>query len=329
MLRQLGLLLTFTCASFAQDLTLYSNREPGLLKPVLESFTKATGVKINVLFIDKGVIERLEAEGQASQADIVLLTDAALLEQAKAKALTTPLDVKLTAQVPKAYKDGDAAWVGLTQRARLLYVSQERFKETSLTYEALAEPRFKGKICIRSGQHPYNLSLFAAAIAHMGEEKAQKWLEGVKANLARPAGGGDRDVARDVAAGLCDIGIANSYYYGLMLQDAKQKQWAQAVRPLFPTFVSGGTHINLSGAFIAKQSKNPDGAKKLLAYFLSPEAQTSFAELNFENPVIAGVKGNALTAQMGTYTPDPLPLAKIVALRKQASELVEKIGFDK
>jgi iron(III) transport system substrate-binding protein len=322
-------LALFATTSFAQDITLYSNREPGLLKPVLDNFTKTTNIKVNVLFIDKGVIERLEAEGTSSPADIVLLTDAALLEQAKAKGLTQKLESASVAQVPAAYKDADLSWVGLTQRARLIYASKERVKDDTLTYEDLANPRFKGKICIRSGQHPYNLSLFAAALAHMGEVKAQEWLMGLKANLARPAGGGDRDVARDIAAGLCDIGIANSYYFGLMAQDEKQKAWVSSLKPIFATFKGDGTHINVSGAFITKNAKNLDAAKKLLTFMLSPSAQSDFVNLNFESPVITGVKGNETIQGMGNYKPDSLPLSQIVSKRKEASELVEKVGFDK
>jgi len=202
------------------------------------------------------------------------------------------------------------------------------------TYEDLAKPEWKGRVCIRSGQHPYNISLIAAMIAHAGETATEAWLLGVKANLARTATGGDRDVARDILAGICDIGIANAYYVGRMKTAAKgdeQRRWGDAIQVLRPTFASApaaGTHVNISGAALARHAPNRDNAVKLLEFLLGDAAQSQYAQANFEVPVKAGVALDPVVASFGELTVDPLPIGDIVKQRKLASKLVDRVGFD-
>jgi iron(III) transport system substrate-binding protein len=201
----------------------------------------------------------------------------------------------------------------------------------AVTYEDLSDPKWKGKVCIRSGQHPYNTALIADYIAHYGAEETEKWLTGLKGNLARKAAGGDREGAKDILGGVCDIAVANSYYVGLMRSGSggdEQKQWADAIKVILPTFKDDGTHVNISGAAVAKHAPNKDEAVKLLEYLVSDEAQKIYAEANYEYPVKAGVAADPLIAELGDLKIDSKPLTEIVANRKAASELVDKVGFD-
>jgi iron(III) transport system substrate-binding protein len=202
-----------------------------------------------------------------------------------------------------------------------------------MTYEDLADPRWRGKVCIRSGQHPYNTALFAAMIAKSGAEETGEYLKGLKANLARRAGGGDRDVARDILAGICDVGVSNTYYAGLMRSGAggpEQKQWGEAVRVILPTFKDGGgTHVNISGAALAKHAPNRAEAVKLLEFLATPEAQQIYAKANYEYPVRPGVEPDPIVASFGKLKMDPTPLGEVAANREEASLLVDRIGLDR
>jgi iron(III) transport system substrate-binding protein len=210
-----------------------------------------------------------------------------------------------------------------------VYASKERVAQDAITYEELADPRWRGRICIRSGQHAYNIALIGAMVAKLGPEKARDWLEGVKANLARKPSGGDRDVAKDIAAGVCDIGLGNTYYVGLMRKDDTQKAWAEAIKIIMPTFGdSGGTHVNLSGLVIAKHAPHRDNAIRLAEFLVSDEAQEIYAEANNEYPVREGVRLSETVASFGLLKPDTLPLATIAGHRKTASEMVDEVGFD-
>lgn len=211
----------------------------------------------------------------------------------------------------------------------MIYASKDRVKQDKITYEELADPKWKGKICIRSGQHIYNNALFAAYTAKHGEAKAEEWLRGVKANLAQKPSGGDREAARDVAAGKCDIGIGNTYYWALMMNnDPEKKPWAEATRVILPTFEGGGTHVNLSGVLLAKHAPNKANGIKLIEWLVSEQAQQMYADQNYEYPVRSGVPINSTIAGYGKLGPDPLPIAKIAANRKAAASLVDKVGFD-
>ena len=313
------------------DVNVYTTREPGLIKPLLEAFEQKTGEKVNTVFLKDGLAERVAAEGTNSPADVLMTVDFGNLVDLKEKGLTQKVSSSvLDAAIPKQLRDADGEWYALSVRARVLYAAKN-LDLKSFTYEELSDPKWKGKLCIRAGQHPYNTALIADYIAHHGAEKAETWLTGVKANLARKAAGGDRDVAKDILGGICDIGVGNSYYVGLMRSGKggpEQVEWGKAIKVILPTFETGGTQVNVSGAAIAKHSPNKDAAVKLLEYLVSDEEQAIYAKGNFEYPVKPGAKPDPLIAELGTLTPDTTPLADIAKHRKEASRLVDKVGFD-
>jgi len=315
--------------ALAAELNLYTHREPGLIKPLLERFTAETGIAVNVVFAGAGLAERIQSEGANSPADMLLSVDVATLTQAVRLGIAQPLtSPKLEAAVPPQFRAKDGAWLGVSARARVIYAAKDRVKDESLTYEDLANPRFRGKICTRSGQHSYNIGLIGAAIAHLGEEKAADWLKGLRANLAKKPSGGDRDVAKDIAAGLCDLGLGNTYYVGLMNNDANQKLWADAIRVIMPRFRDGGTHVNISGLILTKSAKNKAEALRFAEWLVGPEAQRIYAAQNFEYPLVAGVPVEPFIASFGALVPDNVPLETIAGYGKKASELVDKVGFD-
>jgi iron(III) transport system substrate-binding protein len=322
----------FTAApASAQELNLYTTREPGLITPLIEAFTKSTGIKVNTIFVKDGLPERLVAEGANSPADVLMAVDFGNMTDLVEKGLTQPVkSAELEKAVPANLRGKNGEWFALSLRARVLYAAKD-LDLSSFTYEQLADPKWKGKICTRSGQHPYNTALIAAYIAHHGEAKAEQWLRGVKANLARKATGGDRDVARDIMGGICDIGVGNSYYVGLMRSGrggAEQEKWGAAIKVILPTFEGGGTHVNISGAAVAKNAPHRDAAVRFIEYLVSPDAQKIYAEANFEFPVRQGATIHPIIKALGDLKVDPVLLADIARHRVAASKLVDKVGFD-
>lgn len=315
----------------AQEVNLYTTREPGLMKPLIDAFTKATGIKVNSIFVKDGLAERVAAEGAQSPADVLMTVDVGGLVDLVEKGLTQPVkSAVLEKAIPPQLRAADGQWFTLSTRARVLYTAKG-LNLASFTYEQLADPKWKGKVCIRSGQHPYNTALIAAFLAKHGEAKTEQWLRGVKANLARKATGGDRDVARDIMGGICDIGIANSYYVGVMRSGSggpEQKKWGDAIDVVLPTFEGGGTHVNISGAAIARHAPNRAAAQRFLEYLVTDEAQKIYAEMNYEYPVTAGAAIHPLIKSLGTLKVDSLPLTEVAKLRATASKLVDKVGFD-
>lgn len=313
------------------DVNLYTTREPGLIKPLLDAFEAKTGVKVNTVFLKDGLAERVAAEGANSPADVLMMVDFGNLVDLKEKGLTQAVSSPaLDAAIPAQLRDADGHWFGLSVRARVVYAAKDAGVD-AIKYEDLADPKWKGKVCIRSGQHPYNTALIADYIAHHGAAKAEEWLKAVKANLAKKPAGGDRDVAKDILGGICDVGVANSYYVGLMRSGKggpEQAEWGKAIKVILPTFSDGGTHVNVSGAAIAKHSPNKAEAVKLLEYLVSDEEQAIYAKGNYEYPVKPGAKPDPLIAELGTLDPDKTPLATIAKHRKEASQLVDKVGFD-
>lgn len=311
------------------EVNIYSYREPGLIDPLLATFSKKTGIKTNVVFATNGLVERLAAEGKNSPADLLLTNESGLLLQAAAAGVTQPVSSPtLDGAIPAQLRDTSGHWFGLTRRARVVYASRDRVKQNAITYEELADPKWRNKICIRSGQHTYNVALVASMIAHHGEAETEKWLTGLKANLARRPAGGDREGVRDVQAGLCDLAVGNTYYMAAMLKNPDQKPWADAVRIIFPNAADRGTHVNVSGMAMTANAPNKANALRLMEFLASPEAQKIYAEANGEYPAAEGVPASALVESWGTLHADPLPLTKIAALRKQASELIDRVQFD-
>jgi iron(III) transport system substrate-binding protein len=310
----------------------YSYRQPYLIEPLLDAFTQETGIEVNVIFAEKGLIERIEAEGRNSPADVLLTTDIGNLTQATQSGIAQPIrSAALDAAIPQAYRAKDDQWVGLTRRARVVYASKDRVKPETITYEELADPKWRGKICIRSGQHVYNVALIASMIAAHGEAETERWLKGVKANLARKPAGDDRMQVKGVYSGECDLAIGNTYYMGAMLKNEKepvQKEWANSVNMLFPNTNDRGTHVNLSGAVLAKNAPHRDDAVKLMEFLASDEGQEMYADVNNEYPVKEGVPWSPLVQSWGSFKSDPISLNDVAALRKKASELVDKVGFD-
>lgn len=316
----------------AQEVNVYTTREPGLFAPLAAAFTARTGIKVNTVFVKDGLAERVAAEGEASPADVLMAVDIGNLVQLVEKGVTQPLKVPaVEAGVPANLRAADDQWAALSLRARMIWADKNLGLKTA-TYESLADPKWKGKICVRSGQHAYNTGLVAAMIAHVGEEKTEAWLKGVKANLARKPGGGDRDVARDILGGICEIGVANSYYMGLMRSGKggpDQQKWGEGVDAILPSFADGGTHVNASGVALAKNAPNAAAARKLVEFLVSEEGQAIYAGQDFEYPVRTGAKVAPVVAAMGDLKADAIPLAQIAQHRKAASLLVDKVGFDR
>lgn len=318
-----------TFPALAQEVNLYTHREPGLIKPLLDKFTAETGLKVNVVFAKAGLAERIQSEGARSPADLLLSVDVSTLTHAAGLGITQNiLTPALEKAIPAAYRAKDGSWVGVSARARVIYASKERVKDSALTYEALAEPRFKGKVCMRSGLHEYNTALIAQSIATRGAAATESWLTGLKANLARKPSGGDRDVAKDIAAGLCDIGLGNTYYVGLMKNDATQQAWADAIKVIVPEFKAGGTNVNISGLALIKTAPHKSDALRLAEWLVGKEAQQLYAARNFEYPVVEGVPVDPSIASFGKPKAEKLDLGAMAAQRKAASELVEKTGLD-
>ncbi|WP_404341087.1 Fe(3+) ABC transporter substrate-binding protein [Pseudoalteromonas mariniglutinosa] len=309
---------------------IYSFRQPFLIKPILDDFTEQTGIKTNVVFAKKGLIERVKREGKHSQADIVLTSNFSALIQLEDLQLTQAINSDIVNRnVPSIFRDSDGQWLALTKRVRNVYSSKQRLGALpELTYEELADPKYKGKICTRSAKHPYNLGLVASMIAHHGEQNTKVWLEGVKANLARKPQGNDRAQVKAVKEGLCDLALGNSYYFGKMMQDEQQKPWADAVHINFPNQQNRGSHINVSGVVMTKYAKNPDNALKLIEFMTSTSAQTMYASVNMEYPVKAGVELSAMVASWGAFKEDTLPLEKISQYRALALQLIDQVKFD-
>ena len=323
----------FGSAALAQgEVNIYSYRQPQLIDPLLKAFTDKTGIKTNVIYAPEGLNERIAAEGNNSPADLLFTVDAGRLSEAKDAGITQPVDSPVLAKaIPAEFRDTGNQWFGLTMRSRVIYASKDRVKQDSITYEELADPKWKGKICIRSGQHVYNTSLIATMIAHKGEAFTEEWLKGVKANLAHKPAGGDREQARDIASGKCDLALGNTYYMALMTNNEKnpeQKEWAKAIKVLFPNAGDRGSHVNISGMALAKHAPNKANAIKLMEFLASDDAQQIYATANNEYPLSPNVKPSPIVQSWGTLKADNLPLDNIAKYRKRASELVDKVNFD-
>jgi iron(III) transport system substrate-binding protein len=303
---------TTTGAEAAEVVNLYSYRQPFLIDPVLERFTAKTGIKVNSVYVKKGMLEKIKAAGANNPADVVLTVDVGRLDELRAADVFDPVqsDV-LNANIPAHLRHPDGLWFALTTRARVALVSKDRIKPGELTSIAdLADPKFKGRICVRSGKHGYNIALIASVIAHDGEAAAEKWLRGLKANLARKPQGNDRAQSKAIYEGICDVAISNTYYMGLMMTNDKkpeQKQWAAAVRLTYLDQDNGrGQHVNVSGAGVLKGAKHRAAAIKLLEFLSGDEAQRIYAEHNHEYPVKPGVPFSQLVQSWGSFKIDTL-----------------------
>lgn len=326
-------------AAQEQVLNLYSARHYATDEALYSNFTKATGIRINrVDSDDAGILARLKAEGTASPADVILLVDAARLYKGEVDGLFKPVKSKvLEDAIPAQYRSAPTAegtsWFGFSTRGRVIVYDKVKVQRADVdTYEELADPKNKGKVCLRSGSHPYNLSLFGAVTEHLGEPKAEAWLKGIVANMARAPKGGDTDQVRAVGAGECQIAVSNTYYIARLLRSDKPEDKAlmERVAVVFPNQQSWGTHLNIAGGAVAKNSKNTAAAVKFLEYLASPQAQDHFANGNNEWPTARGVKVNnpALVAMGGgDFKAETIPLAAVGANLVKVQQMLDRVGF--
>lgn len=330
-------LILFAClvsssALLASEVNLYSARQEALIKPLLDRFTAKTGTEVNLVSGEPdALLQRLKSEGKNSPADLLLTVDVGRLLRAKEAGLLQPVDSALLREaIPAQYRDPEGYWFGISLRARVIVYAKDRITPDQLsTYEALADPKWKGKICVRSSSHVYNQSLVAALIARWGVEKTESWARGLVANLGRPPEGGDRDQIKAVAAGQCDLALINTYYLGNMIHstDATEREAASKVALFWPDQAGLGVHINISGAGVTKAAKNRDSAVRLLEFLVADEAQRWYAETNFEYPVKAGVAVSEVLGGWGEFVPDKLDLSLLGKYNAEALRLMDRAGW--
>ena len=322
---------------------LYSYRQAFLMAPLLEAFTRETGIKVNAVYAKNGILQRLKAEGINSPADAVLAADVTRIDEIAQAGLLAPVSSSVLEQnIGPSYRHPENLWFGLTYRARVIFAHKERIKPGEIkTYEDLADPRFKGRICIRSGKHEYNITLLASMINAHGVEKAENWLKGLKANLARRPQGNDRAQVNAIYEGECDIAVGNSYYFGKMLtnkEKPEEQKWAEAVNIIFPNQPDGtdaknsslgrGAHVNISAAAMTKSAKHQKEAIRLLEFLASDKAQQIYAAENFEYPLKKDVPTHPMVASWGEFKPDSQNLSEIAALHIEATRMMDRVGFD-
>jgi iron(III) transport system substrate-binding protein len=331
------------CAPVAQAqdavLNLYSARHYPSDEALYSGFTKATGIRIQrVDSDDAGILARLRAEGSASPADVVLLVDAARLWRAEVEGLFKPvkskvLDAAVPAQLRAKVTDEGTAWFGFSTRARVIVYDKASVKREDVdTYEELADAKNKGKLCIRSGSHPYNLSLFGSMVEHIGPEKTEGWLKGMVGNMARSPKGGDTDQIKAVASGECAIAVTNSYYLARLMRSTnpEEKAMVERVGVVFPNQSSWGTHINVAGGGVAKNAKNAANAVRFLEYLASPEAQNHFANGNNEWPVVSSLNldNPALKAMTGgSFKSELINISAVGMNQIKVQQMLDRVGF--
>lgn len=316
----------------AAEVNVYSARKDHLLKPVLDAFGQKTGIKVNLLSASEDqLLERLKSEGKDSPADLFVTTDVAHLHAARVAGVLQPVTSKaIETAIPAAYRDPQGYWTGLSARSRVVFYAKDRVKPSEITtYEDLADPKWKGRICVRSSSSTYNQSLLAGLIAVNGPTKAEAWAKGVADNMARKPQGGDRDQISAVAAGQCDIAIANTYYYGGMLTSTKEaeREAAAKVGIAFPNQQGRGAHMNVAGAGVTASAKNRGEAVQLLEFMAGPEAQALFAQANNEFPVRPGVAASPVVAAWGVFKAEDINVAMLGENRAEAIRIFDRVGW--
>ena len=329
--------LVLSVSSFAKagEVNVYSYRQPQLIQPMFDVFTNDTGITVNAVYAKKGMLERLQAEGVNSPADLVFTVDIGRLSDTVNAGLTQAVESStLNQNIPAEYRDPDGHWFGLTSRARIIVTSKERVQAGEiLTYEELVDPKWKGRICTRSGKHPYMVALTASVIVAHGMDGAKDWLQGLKDNLARKTQGNDRAQIKAIHSGECDVAVINHYYWAKMLADPEQVPWAESGRVIFPNQEGRGTHMNISGVALTKHAPNAENAIKLMEFLSSGKGQAMYAEMNGEYPIseeIGKTVGfyNELLASWGPFSKDVALLADIAANRAAAIRLADQVGYD-
>ena len=311
------------------EVNVYSGRPAEPIKPLLDAFTQETGIATNMLYLDQGLVERIRSEGEYSPADVILTVDDSRLTQAKQGGVTQALvDTVLNEEIPARYRDPEGHWFGLTVRPRVFYASRERVAATSITYEMLAEPEWKGKICIRDGRHAANIGLFASMLDLHGETYTEKWLTGLKANLARKPKGSDRSQAEAVAAGECDLAIVNAEYIAAIVADTARKDIADKMRVIIPNAGDRGTSTGISGMALARHAPNRANAIKLMEFLAARSAQELLSRQTNEYPLRGDARPSDVLTGFGPMKTENLPMDEINKLRDQALDLVDKVQFN-
>ena len=315
-----------------EEVNVYSYRQPILIDPFFDEFTKKTGIKVNVLHAKKGLLERVMSEGDNTPADLILTVDIARLNQFVENDLLTSVDSKiLQANIPSHLRDSKNRWFALSKRARILAVSKERVPLNLINnIEDLANENWKGKICTRIGSHDYNRSLLASIIAANGEEAAEIWAKALVQNLARKPEGNDRNQAKAVHEGICDIAVMNTYYFGKMKFNEKnpeQKEWANSIRLVFTNQSNRGNHVNVAGGGIIKYSKNKKNAQALLEFLTTPDAQKLYSSMNYEYPVNPNVEPSEELNSWGIFIEDKLPVERLAELAPTAQKIIDRVGW--
>jgi len=313
----------------AEEVNIYSYRQPILIKPMLDVFTGDTGIDVNVVHAKKGLLERLRSEARNTPADLVFTVDIGRLADLKSAGLTQSVDSELLdTNIPVSQRDTQGHWYGLTQRARILLASKDRAKGEISSYEELASENMQGRVCTRSGKHPYMVGLTASMISYHGIEGAEKWLTGLKNNLARKPQGNDRAQVKAIKEGECDVAVINHYYMYKMLSDPKQVPWAESVDVIFPNQGDRGTHMNISGMAMTKYAKNRENALKLMEYLASSKAQKLYSEVNGEYPVQQGVEWSEQLKMWGEFKRDDISLSDVAANRAEAIKMMDRVAYD-
>lgn len=327
-------MLTAAMPSVAKEqvVNIYSDAQEPLVRPILNEFTKDTGIKVNMVTAEKGMLlTRLEQEGDLTPADMMFTVDVGNLWRAKNKGLLQSVKpANAETQIPAHLRDPEGFWYGVTSRARVIYYNINKVKPEELsTYEALADPKWKGAILVRSSDNVYNQSLVGSIILADGREKALSWAKGIVANLARAPQGADEDQLKALGAGEGRIAIANSYYFGKLLNSPEptDRKLMENVAIFFPNQNDRGTHINIRGVGITKHAANKENAIKLTEYFLSDKGQKFFAESNFEYPVKAGIEIPATLKAWGPFKADPVPLESIGETNPEAVQVLNEAGW--
>ena len=323
----------FTPYIMAKEINIYSHRQPFLINPFLELFTQETGIKTNVVYSKKGLAQRLKAEGENSPADLILTVDIGRLYIYDDLDLLLPIESKkLINNIPSYLRSPDNSWFGLSKRARVIVVDNEKIKDGDITtLEDLADSKWKGQICSRPGSHVYNRGIMASVLAEYGKEKAEEWARNLVSNFAKRPQGNDRAQVKAIYEGECSIAIINNYYYGKLKfsEDPEQRKWVANVRLIFPNQAEGdrGAHVNISGAGVAKYSKNKKEAIALLEFLTSEKAQKLYGEINFEYPVNPKVSPSEELQNWGEFREDNLPIIKIAELAPEAQKIIDRVGW--
>jgi len=318
--------------SVGKEVNVYSYRQPILINPFFEEFTKNTGIKVNVLHAKKGLLERILAEGEDTPADLTLTVDIARLNQFVKEDVLQPIHSSiLIDNIPSHLRDSENRWFALSKRARIVVVSKDRVEDGAIkNIEDLADPKWKGKICTRVGSHDYNRSLLASIIAAHGEKAAENWAKRLVANLARKPEGNDRAQAKAIYEGVCDIAVMNTYYFGKMKFNEKnpeQKDWAKAINLIFTNQTDRGNHINVTGGGVVKYSRNKENAIALLEFLTNPKSQKLYSSMNYEYPVNPKMSLSDELKSWGEFKEDKLPIEKLAELAPIAQKIINRVGW--